>query len=821
MPELVKTMALEKILHNRHIISIACGSKHCCVVCQSGDVFTWGLGSNGRLGLANHQEQSNQIVMQSNNNNNSNKDKNVNVNKFYVDKPHLVMSFMGKNVVQIECGDSHTLARTSEGNVYSFGNGLNGRLGLGHTRDQWEPKLISKFNTIKLASTSSKLLFPSFSKMIGVGVSSGSNNTANNKKKDKTNVFVLKKTNKIIAAKIACGFRHSIIVDRENGFIYAFGYGGNGELAQGSILKDIQTPTVLHSDFTSKWKCKELSCGGQHTLAICQRSLFAATASSTTDGNSDDGNSKNNNNSNNDDDDDDTVHERNVLFSWGRGLEGQLGIAGISTSVPQQITLPGLEDDDAIVQIACGEYHSVVMTKKGLVWTFGQNTSGNLGLGHFRDTKYPTLMKAFQKGKFKNKSVITIKCSTSFTLFLCGDMEYYSDKRHEAQMDSPTNTVLEKLNNSTDNMLIDGMEEDGGTSNNEEDIEEMIHITASSSNDFNTPINPGGNNQKEVEKNFQVWEKKILPQWENSLKRNVNYMTLLRKYMFIGIPQTLRGRVWKLAIGNRLKITKKLFEMLQKENNMANENDKNRMLATSTMIGTNSFSSSFATTLGNDLPRTFAKLGLFGEQGAFHSELKEILEIYCKYRPDIGYVQGMSYIAALLCLYMPDTFSAFTCLANLLVSEHLFAFFMLDVNAISSHYPIFQSALEATTKSISKKFNELKIVPELYLFGWFQTLFARVLPLCVTSRVWDCFLLDGFPLLFRIGLCIILLLKPKLKLANTFEECYAIVNRKGEQNEAIWNDLITEKALFSKLKDIHIPKKNQIEITNLLSSRMH
>ena len=64
----------------------------------------------------------------------------------------------------------------------------------------------------------------------------------------------MKKTNKIIAAKIACGFRHSIIVDRDNGFIYAFGYGGNGELAQGSILKDIQTPTVLHSDFTSKWK---------------------------------------------------------------------------------------------------------------------------------------------------------------------------------------------------------------------------------------------------------------------------------------------------------------------------------------------------------------------------------------------------------------------------------------------------------------------------------------------------------------------------------------------------------------------------------------
>ena len=128
--------------------------------------------------------------------------------------------------------------------------------------------------------------------------------------------------------------------------------------------------------------------------------------------------------------------------------------------------------------------------------------------------------------------------------------------------------------------------------------------------------------------------------------------------MFIGIPQTLRGRVWKLAIGNRLKITKKLFEMLQKENNMANENDKNRMLATSTMIESNSFSSSFATTLGNDLPRTFAKLGLF--KRCFSRRVEGNFRIYCKYRPDIGYVQGMSYIViccACICLIL----TAFTC----------------------------------------------------------------------------------------------------------------------------------------------------------------
>ena len=80
-------------------------------------------------------------------------------------------------------------------------------------------------------------------------------------------------------------------------------------------------------------------------------------------------------------------------------------------------------------------------------------------------------------------------------------------------------------------------------------------------------------------------------------------------------------------------------------------------------------------------------------------------------------------------------------------------------------------------------------------------------------------MLDGFPLLFRIGIAIILLLKPRLKLANSFEECYALVTRKGEDSDKCWNELITEKALFNKLKDVHIPKKNQIEIASLLSSR--
>jgi hypothetical protein len=53
-----------------------------------------------------------------------------------------------------------------------------------------------------------------------------------------------------------------------------------------------------------------------------------------------------------------------------------------------------------------------------------------------------------------------------------------------------------------------------------------------------------------------------------------------------------------------------------------------------------------------DLPRTFPMLGLFGTTGPFHLRLKAVLQAFAMLRPDLGYVQGMSLIAAMLCLHV-------------------------------------------------------------------------------------------------------------------------------------------------------------------------
>ena len=36
------------------------------------------------------------------------------------------------------------------------------------------------------------------------------------------------------------------------------------------------------------------------------------------------------------------------------------------------------------------------------------------------------------------------------------------------------------------------------------------------------------------------------------------------------------------------------------------------------------------------------------------SQLRTLLETYACFRPDLGYIQGMSYLAAMICLYLPD-----------------------------------------------------------------------------------------------------------------------------------------------------------------------
>jgi alpha-tubulin suppressor-like RCC1 family protein len=58
------------------------------------------------------------------------------------ERPRVVETLRGKEVVDIACGGAHSAAITSTGEVYTWGKGRYGRLGHGDSEDQLKPKLV-------------------------------------------------------------------------------------------------------------------------------------------------------------------------------------------------------------------------------------------------------------------------------------------------------------------------------------------------------------------------------------------------------------------------------------------------------------------------------------------------------------------------------------------------------------------------------------------------------------------------------------------------------------------------------------------------------
>ena len=71
----------------------------------------------------------------------------------------------------------------------------------------------------------------------------------------------------------------------------------------------------------------------------------------------------------------------NELFSWGMNDHGQLGIESVNKNAifhwPQLITLINVK----IVQVCCGDRHSLLLSEEGVVYGWGYNMYGQTGIG--------------------------------------------------------------------------------------------------------------------------------------------------------------------------------------------------------------------------------------------------------------------------------------------------------------------------------------------------------------------------------------------------------------------------------------------------------
>lgn len=89
------------------ITQVSCGEYHTAAISESGEVYTWGLGSMGQLGHCSLQYGDKELI------------------------PRRVVALEGIVVKHVSCGGVHTCALAVKGTLYAWGGGQAGQLGLG------------------------------------------------------------------------------------------------------------------------------------------------------------------------------------------------------------------------------------------------------------------------------------------------------------------------------------------------------------------------------------------------------------------------------------------------------------------------------------------------------------------------------------------------------------------------------------------------------------------------------------------------------------------------------------------------------------------
>ena len=74
---------------------------------------------------------------------------------------------------------------------------------------------------------------------------------------------------------------------------------------------------------------------------------------------------------------------------------------------------------------------------------------------------------------------------------------------------------------------------------------------------------------------------------------------------------------------------------------------------------------------------------------------------------------------------------------------------------------VFLNLQKKHINNIYNIFQREKVLPTMYLSSWFISLFARTLDFSIVLRVYDCFFLEGYKIIYRIGLAILKLNEPK------------------------------------------------------------
>ncbi|XP_020080536.1 uncharacterized protein LOC109704181 isoform X2 [Ananas comosus] len=337
--------------------NIACGTQHAVLVTKQGEVFSWGEESGGRLGHGMDSD---------------------------VSQPKLIDALSGMNIEFVACGEYHTCAVTLSGDLYTWGDGVHsGFLGHGNETSYWIPKKVcGQLEGLHVSSVSCGPWHTAVVTSAGQLFTFGDGTFGALGHGDRRSMNIPREVEALKGlrtVRAACGVWHSAAIVEINdksdsgapsGKLFTWGDGDKGRLGHGDREPRLVPACVAA---LSEPSFCQVACGHDVTMVL------------STSGH---------------------------VYMMGSNVFGQLGNPEVDGKRPTCVQ--GNISNSFVEEIACGAYHSAVLTSKTEVYTWGKGANGRLGHGDNDDRNTPTLVEAL-----KDKQVRSVVCGSNFTAVIC------------------------------------------------------------------------------------------------------------------------------------------------------------------------------------------------------------------------------------------------------------------------------------------------------------------------------------------------------------------------------------------------------------------
>eukprot|EP00741_Cyanophora_paradoxa_P015422 tig00020875_g14885.t1 len=337
----------------RQIGMIACGNQHTCLLTSDGQVFTFGRGNFGQLGLGTTIMAGSQPT------------------------PRQIVAMQGKRCTALGCGWYHTALLTDTGELWMCGAGEYGRLGLGDETNQAEPVLLKALQGKDVVSVSCGGFHSVALTRTGAVYSWGGGyfgQLGHGDDRERRTPRLVKALKGTVVTQIACGTHHTCVIT-DKGALWTWGSGEFGKLGHGDD-KSRPAPGVVES--LRGRRIRFVTAGGFHTACIT---------------------------------------EEGALLTWGCGDKGQLGHGDRKDKwMPRPVEALARA---RIRALACGTHHTAAATEAGELFVWGSGEFGRLGIGDQGEqgVAQPVLVESL-----KGQKVIAVECGSFHTVAVVAEV---------------------------------------------------------------------------------------------------------------------------------------------------------------------------------------------------------------------------------------------------------------------------------------------------------------------------------------------------------------------------------------------------------------